>query len=187
MTTISYAKNNTALNNNGEMDTLSLDSNELSDLGFEDQEQDQKKTSKEAFKTIFGTGNAALKMKIRQQETAAAKELRQLIEKQEAHKNAFKQQVFKEHEKTAMYSTQTSFKAGKVRKDMLKTIRANREIIPAFDNAIKKFDNTCTRVIEKETIRLEEERLHAEAVEANAGKELDFFQEPTLETAVRAQ
>lgn len=113
--------------------------------------------------------------------------MRELIEKQEAHKNAFKTKVFDEHEVTAMRSTQTSFKAGKVRKEMIKTIQANRKIIPAFDQAIEKFDNTCARVIRLETIRLEEERVHAEAVEANAGKELDFFQDPTLLTAERAE
>jgi len=78
-----------------------------------------------------------------------------LQEKQEAERNVFKEQVFVEHEKTAMYSTQTSWKAGKVRKDMLKTIRANKEIIPAFDKAVENFDNTCARVIRSETIRIQ--------------------------------
>ena len=68
---------------------------------------------------------------------------------------------------------------------MVKTIRANKEIIPAFDRAVEKFNKTCSRVIEKETIRIEKERAHAEAVEANAGKELDFFQEPELLTRER--
>jgi len=95
--------------------------------------------------------------------------------------------VFVEHEVTAMYSTQSSFKAGKVRAKMIKTIRANREIIPQFDKAIEKFDSTCERVIRSETIRIEEERLHALAVEANAGKELDFFNTPELETEQRAK
>jgi len=42
-------------------------------------------------------------------------------------------------------------------------------------------------VIRAETVRIEEERLHALAVEANAGKELDFFKTPELETAQRAK
>jgi hypothetical protein len=65
MTTISYTKNSVAINNNEQMDTVSLDSNELSDLGFEDDVPEQKKTSKETFKTIFGKGNASEKMRIR--------------------------------------------------------------------------------------------------------------------------
>jgi len=70
---------------------------------------------------------------------------------------------------------------------MIKTIRANKEIIPAFDKAVEQFDNTCERVIRAETVRIEEERIHALAVEANAGKELDFFKTPELETAQRAK
>lgn len=70
---------------------------------------------------------------------------------------------------------------------MLKTIRANKEIIPKFDNAVQNFDNTCERVIRQETIRIEEEKLLAEAIEANAGKELDFFSDPTLLTMERAE
>jgi len=61
------------------------------------------------------------------------------------------------------------------------------KIIPAFDEAVSKFDNTCARVIREETIRIEEERLLAEAIEANAGKELDFFKDPELITAARAE
>ena len=95
--------------------------------------------------------------------------------------------MFVEHEKTAMRSTLTSFRAGKVRNCMLQTIEANKKIIPAFDEAVSKFDKTCARVLKEETIRLEEERLHAEAVAANAGKELDFFEDPTLLTAIRAE
>jgi len=63
MTTISYTKNTTE---SKEMDTISLDSNELSDLGFEDAEPEQKTKSKEIYKTIYGGGEAAEKMRIRQ-------------------------------------------------------------------------------------------------------------------------
>jgi len=42
-------------------------------------------------------------------------------------------------------------------------------------------------VIRSETIRIEEERLHDLAVAANAGKELDFFLNPELKTAQRAE
>ena len=68
---------------------------------------------------------------------------------------------------------------------MNKTIVANKEIIPAFDKAVEAFDNTCERIVKQETKRIEEERLLAEAIEANAGKELDFFQEPELLTRER--
>ena len=83
--------------------------------------------------------------------------------------------MFTEHDTTTRYSTQSSFRAGKARRKMVKTIRANKEIIPAFDKAVDSFDKTCEKVLTQELIRLEEERLHAEAVAANAGKELDFF------------
>ena len=75
--------------------------------------------------------------------------------------------------------------AGEVRKKISKTIRENKELIPKFDRAVEKFNRVCNRVIKKENIRIEKERLHAEAVLANAGKELDFFQEPTLLTRDR--
>ena len=47
---------------------------------------------------------------------------------------------------------------------MVKTIRANKEIIPAFDRAVEKFNKTCTKVIEQETNRIEEEKALAEAI-----------------------
>lgn len=83
--------------------------------------------------------------------------------------------MFTEHDTTKKYATMSSFRATKASKKMVKTIRANREIIPAFDKAVDAFDKTCEKVLNREIIRLEEERLHAEAVAANAGKELDFF------------
>ena len=104
--------------------------------------------------------------------------MRILREKEEAERNAYKEQVFNEHEVTTAYSTQSSFKAGKVREKMVKTIRSNREVTTAFDRAVEKFNKTCSKVIEKETNRIEAEKALAEAIEANAGKELDFFKEP---------
>ena len=110
---------------------------------------------------------------------------RQLREKEEAEKNAFKEAVFAEHEETTLYSTQSSFRAKTTRTKMAKTIRSNKEIIPAFDKAVQEFDSTCEKIFKQETQRLEEERLLAEAIAANAGKELDFFQEPELLTRER--
>ena len=183
MTTISYSKTN---KENQEQDTVSLDSFDCIDLSFEDEEPEpQQKTQKEVFKTIYGLGRNADRQRLLEQENAAARAIRILQEKEEAERNAFKEQVFTEHEVTTAYSTQSSFKAGKVREKMVKTIRANKEIIPAFDRAVEKFNKTCTKVIEQETNRIEEEKALAEAIEANAGKELDFFQEPTLLTRER--
>jgi len=53
---------NIAANN----DTISLDSNESVDLSFEEEQLEQQKTPKECFKTIYGTGNAADRIRLLQ-------------------------------------------------------------------------------------------------------------------------
>ena len=118
-------------------------------------------------------------------EAQAAKERREKREREEARRTAYKEQVFAEHEVTSAYSTQSSFQARQVRKKISRTIRENKELIPKFDRAVEKFNRVCSKVINKENYRIEMERQHAEAVQANAGKELDFFQEPTLLTRER--
>lgn len=52
--------------NKEELDTISLDSNELTDLSFEDEEPEQQKTPKECFKTIYGTGSGADRLRLLQ-------------------------------------------------------------------------------------------------------------------------
>ena len=64
---------------------------------------------------------------------------------------------------------------------MSKTIRENNILTKEFDNAVAEFDKKCHEVIQ----RCIEEEKHAEAVENNAGKELNFFQAPTLFTRER--
>lgn len=51
-----------------------------------------------------------------------------------------------------------------------------------YDKAVDDFNSNVEKILNKEINRLEEERLLAEAIEANAGKDLDFFQTPELLT-----
>ena len=70
---------------------------------------------------------------------------------------------------------------------MSKTIRANKKLVTVFDKAVEDFDNTAAKVLAGEIQRIEDERLLAEAVKANAGKDdLNFFKSPDLETCKRA-
>ena len=56
---------NTNLNYaNQEPDTISLDSNECLDLSFEDEQAEPKVTQKECFKTIYGLGNNADRIRL---------------------------------------------------------------------------------------------------------------------------
>jgi hypothetical protein len=68
---------------------------------------------------------------------------------------------------------------------MRDTIKENKKVIGQYDEALTHFQNTCRRILANEVKRLEDERLHAEAVAANAGKELDYFESPELETEKR--
>jgi len=74
-----------------------------------------------------------------------------------------------------MNSTQSSFYAGEVSLKTSKTLRATRKMIPMYDKAVDDFNSNVEKILNKEINRLEEERLLAEAIEANAGKDLDFF------------
>ena len=79
-------------------------------------------------------------MRLLEKETAIARALREKREKEEAERNAYKEAVFTEHEKTTNYSTQSSFKAGTVRDKIKKTIRANTAIIKTYDRAVENFN-----------------------------------------------
>ena len=69
---------------------------------------------------------------------------------------------------------------------MNETIKANKELVTIYDKAIQNFENTCARVIKSEIKRINDEKALEEAIRANHGKEdLEFFQEPELETVKR--
>ena len=138
------------------------------------------------FKTIYGLGMTADRMRFLEQESKKAKELRLAKEAEEAKHNAFKEKIFSEHEHTSRISTASSQSAGRVRLKMSKTIRANRELVTVYDKAVESFENTAAKVLANEIQRIEDERLLAEAVKANHGVEdLDFFKSPDLETIKR--
>ena len=75
-------------------------------------------------------------MRLLEKENAIARALREKREKEEAERNAYKEAVFTEHEKTTNYSTQSSFKAGTVRDKIKKTIRTRQPTIFQFCKAI---------------------------------------------------
>ena len=69
---------------------------------------------------------------------------------------------------------------------MNETIKANKELVTIYDKAIQNFENTCARVIKSEIKRINDEKALEEAIRANHGKaDLEFFQEPELETVKR--
>ena len=64
---------------------------------------------------------------------------------------------------------------------MTKSIKESKRLSIRFDEAKENFDIKCQEVIQ----RCIEEEKHAQAVEQNAGKELDWFKAPTLFTRER--
>jgi len=58
---ITYNKNTTS---NNELDTVSIGSEDLTELSFEDEQSEGEKTPKECFKTIYGTGAAADRIRL---------------------------------------------------------------------------------------------------------------------------
>lgn len=64
LVTDTYANKN-GINTSNDPDTISVDSNDLLGLSFEEEKpMDQKKPAKEMFKTIYGLGQNADKMRL---------------------------------------------------------------------------------------------------------------------------
>merc|ERR1712226_2601 len=107
-------------------------------------------------------------------------------DKEEAAKNAYKEKVFSEHDKSSRASTHSSQKADQEYLKLGIAISDNKELVQSYEAAIENFDLTCDEVIKNETKRMEDKRLLDEAIRENAGKEdLDFFKEPELHTLKR--
>jgi len=58
---VTYNKNTSSKD---ELDTLSLDSNDLTDLSFDEEQSEEQKTPKECFKTIYGLGSGADRIRL---------------------------------------------------------------------------------------------------------------------------
>ena len=69
---------------------------------------------------------------------------------------------------------------------MLNVVQGCEMTIKKYDQAVEKFDNKMMGVSTREAKRIEAEHQHAMAIAANAGKELDFFEDPDLLTEKRA-
>ena len=54
------------------------------------------------------------------------------------------------------------------------------------EDTVKKFNQSMIKVSNRETRRIDSENQYALAIAANAGKDLDFFSDPDLETKKRA-
>ena len=113
-------------------------------------------------------------------------EMKKVADEEEAIKNAYKEKVFDEHEKTSRASTCSSKLANREYVELGYAISDNKELVQTFETAVDNFDSTCAQVISSEARRMEAEKRLIEAIAENAGKEdLDFFQMPELHTLKR--
>merc|ERR1712134_93683 len=121
-------------------------------------------------------------------EAQEAAEMKKVADEEEAIKNAYKEKVFDEHEKTSRASTCSSQRANMEYLELGYAISDNKELVQTFETAVDNFDSTCAHVISSENQRMEAEQQLIEAIAENAGKEyLDFFKKPELHTLKRLE
>ena len=106
-----------------------------------------KEPAKEGFKVIYGLGNGAERMRLLATENLEARMKREKYEKEQADKEAFKNEVFEHYAASSARSSHSSSRATKERRQIDEFISESKSLKASYNKAVDNFDQTCLRVM----------------------------------------